>query len=81
MGLYAGQADLAKLSAEEIDKAQADAVRQRPSQEVYAEIEKLSRDLVAKSAGVMTEAAAMDRVLDTPRGRQLLTEHYQARGD
>ena len=52
----------------------------RPADEVYAEIEKLSRELVDESAGVLTEAQAMDRMLDTGRGRELLAEYYQARG-
>ncbi len=56
------------------------AVFERLTDEVYAEIEKLSRDLVEKSAGVLTEAQAMDRVLETPRGKELLAEYYRAKG-
>ncbi len=56
------------------------AVFERLADEVYAEIEGLSRDLVEKSAGVLTEAQAMDRVLETTRGKELLAEYYRAKG-
>ena len=55
-------------------------VFERLADEAYAEIEKLSRDLVEQSAGVLTEAQAMDRVLETARGKELLAEYYRAKG-
>ena len=79
LGLYAGQADLVELSVEEIAK-QADAVKPpRPASEVYEEIQQHARALVEKSGDGLTEAAALDRVLDTPRGQQLLSEYYAPR--
>ncbi len=56
------------------------AVFGRLADEVYAEIEKLSRDLVYKSRGVLTDTQAMDRVLETTRGKELLAEYYRAKG-
>ena len=76
-GLYAGTGELIDVESERLKKATEPPAVPRSPGEVYAEIDKLAREVVQKSAGVLSHTQAMDRVIE--QRPDLMAEYRAAR--